>query len=60
MAKIEAGEKVKFTRASDPQTVLTGTVKEVKDDEVLVETEPDGTPVWAHNAHVTVEPEAKK
>jgi len=54
MAEIKAGASVEFFRSHDMQHAITGSVKEVRDDEVLIETEPDGVLVWANAAHVKV------
>lgn len=43
-------QRVSFTRSHDRVHTLTGAVVEVKDDEILVATDPDGVKVWANTA----------
>jgi hypothetical protein len=52
--KIAVGERVRFTRSHDRQSLLVGIVTVVTDDEVLVETEPDSVLVWAAWADVAL------
>ena len=60
MAKFQKDQRVTFTRQHDRTHSLTGAVVEVKDDEVLVATDPDGALVWALASHVTAIPEEPK
>lgn len=50
-------QRVTFTRSHDRVHSLTGAVVEVKDDSVLVATDPDGVLVWANAADVAALPE---
>lgn len=45
-------QRVTFTRSHDRVHSLTGALVEVKDDSVLVATDPDGVLVWANAADV--------
>ena len=60
MAKLQKDQRVTFTRQHDRTHSLTGTVVEVKDDEVLVATDPDGVPVWTLASHVSALAEEPK
>lgn len=53
-------QRVSFTRQHDRAHTLTGTVVEVKGEEVLIATEPDGAHVWANLADVTPVAEEKE
>jgi hypothetical protein len=52
--EIKPGASVTFFRSHDTQHALTGTVKEVRGKEVLIESEPDGVAIWANADHVKI------
>jgi hypothetical protein len=54
MAEIKPGASVFFLRSHDTQHELTGTVKEVRDEEVLVATDPNGILIWVPADRVKV------
>jgi len=53
MAELEEGQYVRFFRSHDRTHALSGLVVDVRDDEVLIESEPDGVPIWANARDVT-------
>lgn len=52
-------QRVSFTRQHDRSHTLTGSVVEVKDQEILIAADPDGVAVWANAADVTASAEEK-